>query len=424
MTGSDDLIFEPANGRLKKYGLLPADGEFHAENITPDIDVVIVGMAMFLDNPELARAKELGLRVQTFPEFVYEHSKDKKRMVLAGSHGKTTTTAMVMHVLHTLGKPFDWLVGSLVEGFEAMVGLSEDAPAIIIEGDEYPESRETMRPKFLTYQHTVAVLNGIAWDHANVYPTFELYVDSFRQFLKQTPADGRVYYNADDPVVVKLVQEFDGALPLIPYTQHPYRIIDHVYNLVYNDTLIPVSVIGEHNMTNLAAAKAMCGELGVTDAEFYHAIASFQTTFNRLNLVYDTPTRKIYRDFAHSPSKLLATTKAVASLYADLPVIAVYELHTFSALSKDFLPQYHGHFDHAKEAIVFFSPEAVEHKKLPALSIAGVKEGFGNSELQVYDNEKNLEEAILAAMGKYEKCVLLLMSSGNFEGMDVKVFEG
>lgn len=255
-----------------------------------------------------------------------------------------------------------------------MVGLSEDAPAIIIEGDEYPESRETMRPKFLTYQHTVGVLNGIAWDHANVYPTFEFYVDSFRQFLKQTPADGCVYYNADDAVVVSLVQEFEGQIRLIPYTQHSYRIIDHVYNLVYNDALIPVSVIGEHNMTNLSAAKSMCGELGVTDDEFYGAIASFQTTFNRLNLVYNTPKRKIYRDFAHSPSKLMATTKAVASLYPETPVIAVYELHTFSALSKDFLPQYRGHFDYAKEAIVFFSPEAVAHKHLPELLINEVKE--------------------------------------------------
>jgi UDP-N-acetylmuramate: L-alanyl-gamma-D-glutamyl-meso-diaminopimelate ligase len=400
---------------------MPTSNTFSADRITNDIDVVIIWMAMFLDNPELARAKELELKIQTFPEFVYEQSKDKQRVVIAGSHGKTTTTAMVMHVLRSLDKPFDWLVGSLVDGFEAMVGLS-DAPYIIIEWDEYPESRETLKPKFLTYQHTIWVLNGIDRDHANIYTTFESYLDSFRQFLAQTPSDGVVFYNTEDAHVVKLIQEFESQCKCIPYFQHPYQIINHQYALVTADQTIPLNIFWEHNMTNLSAAKAVCNQLGVSDEDFYANIQTFQSTYNRLNLIHDSPHLKVYKDFAHSPSKLLATTKAVKNLYPDRTVIAVYELHTFSSLSKDFLPQYHDHFNFADHAIIYFNPEAVAHKKLPPLSIEDVKVGFGKDDLLVFDDNQKLQSKVHDLLMQNDDAVLLLMSSGDFGGMESKEF--
>lgn len=416
---SDAVIYEPAKSRLNKYGLLPDYEGYDPSKINKDIDMVVLGMAMFKDNPELIKSEELGLVIKSFPEFVYESSKNKKRLVVGWSHGKTTTTAMVMHVLQYQWLTFDRLVGSIVEWFETMVKVS-DAPIIVIEWDEYPTNKINLLPKFLVYRHNIWVLNWISRDHVNIFDTREKYLDAFRKYVSQTPDDGKLYYNAEDPVVQKLIEEFNWQANLLAYHKHPFCVKDGIYYLIASDKEVPVQVIGEHNMINIMAAKMLCLEAGVDEEGFYKAIGSFKPALNRLNIIHNTAQYKVYRDFAHSPSKLYATTQAIRSTYPDKTIIAVYELHTYSALNKGFLSEYRWKFDFADHKIVYYNPAAAAHKKLPELNHEDVSRGFDDSSIKVVSDVQTLQESIIS-YGK-ENVILLLMSSWDFGGMSIEQF--
>jgi len=416
ISGSDDEIFEPSKSRLANVGLLPREMGWFPQKLTPDIDAVILGMHARSDNPELIRAKEMGLKVFSYPEYLYEQTRDKQRAVIGGSHGKTTITAMVMHVLKTCKKEFDYMVGSQLEGFDTMVGLSHDAPIAVFEGDEYLTSPIDLRPKFHLYQANIGLITGIAWDHVNVFPTFEGYVDQFRIFAEGIDAGGCLIYCKEDKLLKKMIAKSDIKAELIGYSAHPNSrtakglVLDTAYGHV------KVRVFGQHNMQNISGAKEVCLKLGVSEMEFYNAIATFGGTAKRLQLLGENKTASFYLDFAHSPSKVKATVEAVRENYPDREFLAVLELHTFSSLTGDFLSQYKDTLNAADKAIVFFNPEAVKHKKLPELSQEQVFESFGRKDLQVFSDPAKLSKAIFRRAG--DDCVVLLMSSGDFGGIN------
>lgn len=413
VTGSDDEIFDPALTRLKEKGLLPETFGWFPDKITPQVDAVILGMHARADNPELLKAKELGLPIYSFPEFIYEHSKNKTRVVVGGSHGKTTTTAMIMHVLHTLGKQFDYLVGSAIDGFERMVRIS-DAPVIILEGDEYLTSPIDPRPKFLVYHANIAQLTGIAWDHINVFPTFEGYVHQFDLFINQLPDGAPLAYYADDEHLQKLVTPHANRLQLFPYVALPHTVENGQTFLTTTGGKLPLQVFGLHNLQNMAGAKHLCNQLGISDDDFYTAISTFGGTARRLEKIKDTGSLVVFRDFAHSPSKVKATVDAVKQQYPHHKIIACFELHTFSSLNKNFLSQYHQTLTQADDALVFFNEHVLELKKMPPLDIETVAEAFGGS-VKVYTESKMLHRYLHSAIKN--NSVLLLMSSGNFDNL-------
>lgn len=417
VTGSDDEIFDPALSRLKQHNILPEKFGWFPENITTDIDAIILGMHARKDNPELLKAQELGLTIYSFPEFIYEHSKNKTRVVIGGSHGKTTTTAMILHVLKTLGKDFDYLVGSSIDGFDRMVKMS-DAPLVILEGDEYLTSAIDRRPKFLVYHANIAQLTGIAWDHINVFPTFEEYLKQFELFINQLPDGAPLTYYAGDEHLQKLTAPHQNRLQLLPYHELPHSIENGVTYLDTAQGKLPLHVFGLHNLQNMAGAKHICNQIGIDDSEFYHAISSFEGTAKRMEKIKDTADLVVFRDFAHSPSKVQATVEAVKSQYPDHKLVACFELHTFSSLNKNFLTEYHGALSQADEAIVYYDEHVLELKKMPALDMEEVAEAFGGS-IDVYTDAEMLHEFIAAVSQKLtptgkDKTVLLLMSSGTF----------
>lgn len=416
VTGSDDEIFEPAKGRLQKYGILPASIGWDAQRITPAIDAVIVGMHARIDNPELLKAQELGLKIYSYPEYLYEQSKNKIRIVVGGSHGKTTITSMIIHVLQQCGIPCDYMVGAQLDGFEVMVKLSEEANVMVIEGDEYLTSPIDRRPKFHVYKPTIGIVSGIAWDHINVFPTFDIYVKQFEIFANQIPQEGRFIYCEDDAVLPSLSEKIMFTKKQ-PYGVHPYHIHEGVSYLetAYGD--IPLQIFGKHNLTNLNAARYACEAVGVSLQDFYKAIATFKGASKRLELIAQNDTCRVYKDFAHSPSKLKATMAAVREQFPDKKLVACMELHTFSSLTEKFLEQYHNTMQTADEAMVFFSPEAIALKKLPAINADMIVKAFGREDLQVFSDASLLQEQLLTL--KAENCVLLMMSSGNFNGIDV-----
>ena len=416
VTGSDDEIFEPARGRLARYGLLPDSIGWHPERITPELDAIILGMHARIDNPELVRAKELGLKIYSYPEYLYEHSKDKTRIVIGGSHGKTTITSMIIHVLQQNQIECDYMVGAQLDGFEVMVRLSDTARVMVIEGDEYLTSPIDRRPKFHVYQPTVGIVSGIAWDHVNVFPTFDIYVEQFEIFAKMIPADGCYIYCEDDEVLRTLAGKITQTKKQ-PYGVHPYHIRDGVTYLEtpYGD--VPLHIFGKHNLTNLNAARYACAEIGVGDEAFYKAIASFKGASKRLELVAKNDHCAVYKDFAHSPSKLKATIAAVREQYPDRKLVACMELHTFSSLTEQFLTQYRGAMDLADTAMVYFSPEAVALKKLPPLSPENIYSAFGREDLQVFDDSAKMVDNLLKINEK--DAIFLLMSSGDFNGVDL-----
>jgi UDP-N-acetylmuramate: L-alanyl-gamma-D-glutamyl-meso-diaminopimelate ligase len=420
VTGSDDEIFEPSYSRLEKKGLLPAKMGWDENNIHPNIDAVILGMHARADNLELLKAQKLGLKIYSYPEYIYEQSKDKQRVVIAGSHGKTTTTGMILHVLKYCKRKFDFLVGAQLEGFDNMVQLS-DAPVIIIEGDEYLDSPTNKTPKFLFYKHHMAVITGISWDHINVFPTFADYKKQFEIFINNTPKSGVLIYNEDDKALVSICKPLKREdIHKVEYKEHKSRVKAGVTDLVHNDEKVQVSFFGEHNMYNVQAAFEICCRLGVTEKDFYKAIASFKGAANRLELLAENGDTKVFKDFAHAPSKLEATTKAVAKQFPNHKIIACLELHTFSSLNKEFLSQYKDTFDASDTSIVYFNPETVKHKKLPAITEDDVKKGFNKSKMTVYNDSKKMQEFLKTQ--NLDKTIVLMMSSGNFDGINLKEF--
>jgi UDP-N-acetylmuramate: L-alanyl-gamma-D-glutamyl-meso-diaminopimelate ligase len=422
VTGSDDEIFEPARGRLAACGLLPEKEGWFPEKITPEIDAIILGMHAKGDNPELLRAKEAGMKIYSYPEFLYEQSKNKKRIVIGGSHGKTTITAMILHVLKERGIDTDYMVGAQLEGFDVMVKLTEEAPFMIFEGDEYLTSPLDPRPKFHLYQPDIALLSGIAWDHINVFPTFDNYVEQFRQFIRLITPGGSLIYCHDDPVLRTTCPTIREDINLIPYALPVHYVRDGITLIHHHGKEYPLQVFGKHNLLNLNGARNICNLLGVKDEDFYQAIGTFAGASNRLQLLRKTDTTAVYKDFAHAPSKVKATLRAVKEQYPDKHVVACLELHTYSSLSAEFLPHYAGSLDAADTAIVYFNPHAIQLKRLPPITAEQVRQGFQNERLNIYTDSVELKNRLLGET--WDGKVLLLMSSGNYDGMDVKGLAG
>ncbi len=419
ITGSDDEIFEPSRSRLATYGLLPEKTGWNPGNIAPELDAVILGMHARPDNPELLKAQELGIKVYSYPEYLYEQTKDKKRVVIGGSHGKTTITAMVMHVLNYHGVKFDYMVGANIEGFDTMVGLSDEAKIAVFEGDEYLSSPINRRPKFHLYHPHIALITGISWDHINVFPTFEGYVEQFQIFADLIRPSGKLIYYSGDNHLKEIAEKTKKEIATIPYDVHPHKIENGVTYLMGNNQCIKLEIFGAHNLQNINGARLVCKELGITDERFYKAIALFKGASRRLQVVAKNEHTVVYHDFAHSPSKLKATTHAVKAQFPQRKLVACMELHTFSSLKKEFLPHYNGSMGDADVAYVYFNPHTVEHKKLEPITKQQVKEGFGNSSIRVFTDADQLFEALLAL--NWNNTNLLLMSSGNFSGKDVEV---
>lgn len=419
VSGSDDLIYDPSKSHLEKYGLLPEAWGWFPEKIVPELDAVIVGMHARQDNPEIARAKELGIPMYSFPEYVYEQSKYKKRIVVGGSHGKTTTTSMIMHVLKTQNIDFDYLVGAKLEGFDLMVRLSNDARIIVIEGDEYPSSPLDRRPKFHWYHPHISIITGIAWDHINVFPTLEIYEQLFSDYIQMIEPQGKLFYCDDDDQLVAMAQK-TRHITAYGYNAHPHKVTPKKTLLLHNNQETPLSVFGTHNMKNIQAAYLVCKELGISDNDFYKAIANFRGAAKRLQLLEENENVVVFQDFAHAPSKLQATTTAVKEQYPTQHLVACMELHTFSSLNANFLSHYKGTMDNVDSAIVYFNPHTVAHKQLAPITIEQVKESFGRDDLLVFNDSQALQDYL--RQRTWKKSVLLLMSSGNFDGIVLKEF--
>lgn len=414
VTGSDDEIFEPSRSRLDKAGLLPTKMGWDASRINPQLDLVILGMHARENNPELLKAQELGLEVVSFPEYVAQHAKEKIRVVVAGSHGKTTTTAMIMHVLKSQDMDFDYLVGSQLEGFDTMVRFS-DAPVVIIEGDEYLSSPIDRIPKFLWYRPHYAIITGIAWDHINVFPTFDNYVRQFDLFMDTMSPGGTLFYYEHDPSMHKLVSKTRKA-ELIPYSAPAYQVVKGKNRIQIDGINYTTQVVGRHNLENMMSALEICAKLGIDKEAAIEALATFGGTARRLEPWLDSKKMKVFRDFAHSPSKLKATVAGVKEQYPKHKLYAFFELHTFSSLQKEFIPLYEDAMEEADEATVFFHEHVFEMKKMPILSKDYIKEEFGD--VEVINETWKLHDLIQNAVQAKEKAVVLLMSSGTFDGLN------
>jgi UDP-N-acetylmuramate: L-alanyl-gamma-D-glutamyl-meso-diaminopimelate ligase len=416
ITGSDDEIFEPSKSRLAKLGLLPAAEGWFPENIRPDLDAVILGMHAKADNPELLEAKRMGVKIFSYPEYLYEQSKNKKRVVIGGSHGKTTITAMILHVLKDRNLDCDYMVGAQLEGFDVMVKLSAEAEIMVFEGDEYLTSPIDRRPKFHLYRPDIALLSGIAWDHINVFPTFENYVEQFTTFIQLITPGGSLIYCREDVELARICPAARKDISLHPYSFPDYTVDSGVTTVSCDGKEFSLKVFGKHNLLNLNGARLVCNQLGISNLEFYEAIQAFTGASKRLELIGSASNTAIFKDFAHSPSKLEATIKAVKEQFPDRELVACMELHTYSSLSKEFLSHYRGTMDSADLPIVYFNPHAIKIKKLPDLSPEEVKVGFANDRLEIFHNSARLRERL--EMEKWENKNLLMMSSGDFDGMD------
>ena len=422
ITGSDDAIFEPSKTRLSNKGLLPQEMGWFPEKITSDIEAIILGMHAKEDNPELLRAKQLGLKIYSYPEFLFEQSKNKTRVVIGGSHGKTTITSMILHVMHFHNIEVDYMVGAQLEGFETMVHLTETNDFIVLEGDEYLSSPIDRRPKFHLYQPNIALLSGIAWDHINVFPTFENYVKQFEIFVDQITKGGILIYNDEDETVKKVAEESTNIMRIIPYKTPSYKVEDGQTFLETPEGFMPIEVFGAHNLNNLAGAKWICQNMGVDEAEFYEAIASFKGASKRLEKIAEGKGKVAYKDFAHSPSKVSATTKAVKNQYPDRKLVACLELHTYSSLNAEFLKEYEGALDAADVAVVFYSPDAVKIKQLEEVSYNQIANSFKRDDLIIYTNPAEFKEFLFRQ--NFDNSALLLMSSGNYGGLNFDEIKG
>jgi UDP-N-acetylmuramate: L-alanyl-gamma-D-glutamyl-meso-diaminopimelate ligase len=416
ITGSDDEIFEPSKSRLNVKGLLPEEFGWFPEKLTSDIDAVILGMHAKADNPELLKVKELGLKIYSYPEYLFEHSKQKTRVVIGGSHGKTTITAMILHVMHYHDKEVDFMVGAQLEGFDTMVHLTKENDFILLEGDEYLSSALDRRPKFHLYQPNIALLSGIAWDHINVFPTFENYVEQFELFLDSMTNGSTLVYNEEDDILTQLALNAKQPTRKHAYSTPEHAIDDGVTYLETPEGLMPVEVFGKHNLQNIAGAKWICQHMGVDQDDFYEAITSFKGASKRLEKIAQSEKAIVFKDYAHSPSKVSATTKAVKAQFASKVLLAYLELHTYSSLNSGFLKEYKEALDAADEAVVFYSPKALEIKQLEAITEEQIFEAFGRKDLKIFTNPEAFKESLKSK--SYLDHVLLLMSSGNYGGLD------
>ncbi|MGC6491039.1 MAG: UDP-N-acetylmuramate--L-alanine ligase [Flavobacteriales bacterium] len=415
VSGSDDAIFEPSKSRLQAYGLLPKELGWFTEKIHDDLDAIILGMHARIDNPELLKAQEKGIPIYSYPEYIYEQSKNKKRVVIGGSHGKTSITAIVLHVLKNANINCDFMVGAQLDGFDTMVKLSDDASIIVLEGDEYLSSPIDLRPKFHWYKPHLAVISGIAWDHINVFPTFENYVDQFRIF--KNDISEKLFYYANDEYLQKLSNEPSGCQKT-PYDTPNHIIENGITYLIEGSNRIPLQIFGIHNLQNIQAAQLICQSLGVDNTIFYESIQSFNGAAKRLELVKKTKTMAVYKDFAHSPSKLKATTEAMKNQYPNRQLVACMELHTFSSLNKSFLREYKGSMNMADLPIVFISQKAIQHKKLEEIKPNEVYTSFGRNDLKVITDSNDLKNLLNSLDWKDSN--LLMMSSGTFDGLDLE----
>lgn len=416
VTGSDDTIFEPSKSRLAKYKLLPETEGWFPEKLSKDLDAVILGMHARADNPELLRAQELGLTIYSYPEYLYEQAKNKTRVVIGGSHGKTTITSMILHVMHYHNIEVDYMVGAQLAGFETMVHLTEENEFMVLEGDEYLSSPIDLRPKFHLYQPNIALISGIAWDHINVFPTLENYVEQFHLFVNMMKDGSILVYNEDDPVVQDVALKASR-----PTRKHSYTVPEHFIKngKTYLETPegdMPIEVFGEHNLSNLAGAKWICQHMGVDEDDFYQAIATFTGASKRLEKIAMNTSTAIYKDFAHSPSKVMATTQAVHAQFEERKLIACLELHTYSSLNPEFLKEYRGALDAADVAVVFYSPHALEIKKMAPISAQQIMDAFDRDDLIVKTDPAEFKKWLFAQQLK--NSVLLMMSSGNYGGLD------
>lgn len=418
VTGSDDEIYEPSRSRLAAKGLLPEEMGWFPDKITTDTSAVILGMHARADNPELHKAQALGIKVYSYPEYIFERCRNKQRIVIAGSHGKTTTTSIILHVLKFARRKFDYLVGAKIEGFETMAHLSEDAPVVVIEGDEYFSSPIDRRPKFLHYHPHITLITGIAWDHVNVYPEFNDYVKQFELLADDAPKGGALIFDESDDVLSVICKTERPDVQAVPYAEHPHIVRDgQTFLLTSKGEEIPSRIFGIHNMKNLAGAKIILERIGTTEDTFYAAIQNFTGAANRLEKVAEGKSTVVFRDFAHAPSKLAATSDAMKNQYPARRLVACVELHTFSSLNKYFLPEYKGTFDAPDVAVVYFSPHTIEHKKLTPITPDEVREAFGNPNLQVFTDN----QALRTFLGEqnWENTNLLMMSSGTFDGLNL-----
>lgn len=416
VTGSDDIIHDPSKSRLKAKGLLPESFGWFPDKINNDLDAIILGMHAKIDNPELIKAQELGLKIYSYPEFLYEQSKHKTRVVIGGSHGKTTITSMILHVLNYHDREVDYMVGAQLDGFETMVHLTEENDFIVLEGDEYLSSPIDRRPKFHLYKPNIALLSGIAWDHINVFPTFENYTEQFQIFTDSLVNGGIMVYNEEDENVKKAVENSTNSIKKYPYSL-PEHFIDN--GVTYLNTLegdLPLDVFGDHNLQNIAGAKWICQHMGVDEEDFYEAIMSFKGASKRLEKIAENDSTTIFKDFAHSPSKVNATTSAVKGQYGNKKLIACLELHTYSSLNADFLSEYKNTLDKADEAIVFYSPHAVKIKQLEEVTEKQIADSFQREDLVIFTNPIQFKEHLFKK--NLKDSVLLLMSSGNYGGLN------
>ena len=417
VSGSDDEIFEPAASNLSREGLLPSAFGWFPEKVSADMDAIILGMHAKEDNPELVKARQLGLQIYSFPEYIFKESETKKRVAIGGSHGKTTTTAMIMHVLRKSSVHFDYLVGAKLEGFDQSVQIT-DAPIIVCEADEYPASTLEKRPKFHFLFPHIAVITGIAWDHINVFPTFEYYLEQFVIFMEKIEKGGVLIYNAKDDHLKELIASHKRSdIRYIGYAIPQHFVEGGKTRVTIGQEQVALKVFGDHNLLNLQASYYVCKELGIGDPEFARAISSFSGASKRLELLAETEGSLFFRDFAHAPSKVKASINAVKGQYPDRKLVAVLELHTFSSLNKDFMKEYKGTMDATDIAMVFFSSHALELKRLPPLEIESIRAGFQKSGMEIFTNRGELESR-LAALPK-SQTNFLFMSSGNYDGMDI-----
>lgn len=417
ITGSDDEVFEPSYSRLKNHGLLPEKMGWFPEKITLHLTAVILGMHAKEDNPELLRAKELKLKIYSFPEYLYLQTRTKTRIVIGGSHGKTSTTAMILYVFKKLNINADYMVGAQIEGFDNMVKLSHDSRIAVFEGDEYLTSPLDLRPKFHLYQPHIAVLTGIAWDHINVFPTYENYVEQFYKFAEMIELEGRFIYYDGDPELRKIAETVRRDVVAFPYGTPNHEVIDGITYLKTEKGNIPLKIFGKHNLQNLHAARLVCKQIGILEDQFNEAISDFPGASNRMQKIVDTGDSVVFKDFAHSPSKLKATVDAIEEQYADKQVIACMELHTYSSLTDSFLSEYKNCMEKADIAFVYYNPEVIKHKGLDDIEKEKVAEAFGGDNLMVYTDNQALQEKLRSL--NYKNSVLIFMTSGNFSGINI-----
>jgi UDP-N-acetylmuramate: L-alanyl-gamma-D-glutamyl-meso-diaminopimelate ligase len=419
LSGSDDAIFEPSKSRLRNVGILPENEGWFPEKITSDLDAVIVGMHARQDNPELLKAQALGLSIYSYPEYIYEQTKNQKRIVIGGSHGKTTITSMLLHVCQVLGVKINYMVGAQLEGYDCMVRLEDDADIAVLEGDEYLSSPTDLRPKFHLYKPHVALISGIAWDHINVFPTFENYVEQFDIFCQKIEPDGVLVYNENDPEVQRLGQKYISQLKCVPYNTPEYQIVVGGTHLFYENHTFPLTIFGAHNLQNAFGAMRVAQEIGISPQAFFETLGTFTGASKRLQKIASSEDLVVFKDFAHSPSKLKATVKAVREQFPDRHLSAYMEIHTFSSLNKAFLPQYAHCMDGADDALVYYNPKVVAHKKLEEITPEDVQQAFG---AEVFIANQTQEVMQKVHDQRRPNQVILFMTSGNFDGVDLDAF--